>query len=186
MENAIVIVSGLPRSGTSLMMQMLESGGMPLVSDDLRPADVDNPRGYYELERVRRLRTDASWLGETRGKVIKVISQLLYELPATEKYQIVFMERDLGEILASQEKMLVRLGRSAAPREEIQQSYTRHLAKLHAWLEQQSHLAVLRVSYNELLQQPAPAAQRVSEFLGRELNLANMVRCVDPALYRNR
>ncbi len=110
MTQAIIVVSGLPRSGTSLMMQMLEGGGVEVVTDGVRPADTDNPKGYYEFEKVKTIRRDASWLPATRGKAFKMVSQLLYDLPSGESYRIVFMERDLEETLLSQEKMLTRLG----------------------------------------------------------------------------
>src|SRR5947207_8783375 len=137
MDDAIIIVSGLPRSGTSLMMQMLAAGGVEVVTDHVRTADTDNPRGYYEFERVKRIKQDASWLPETRGKAVKMVSQLLYDLPPAERYRILFMERDLDEMLLSQEKMLQRLNRPAAPREKIKQAYTLHLERLHEWLQQQ-------------------------------------------------
>src|SRR6516225_5664390 len=95
MMDAIIIVSGLPRSGTSLMMQMLDNGGVPVVTDNIRTADTDNPRGYYEFERVKKIKQDASWLPATRGKAVKMVSQLLYDLPPSEKYRIIFLERDL-------------------------------------------------------------------------------------------
>jgi hypothetical protein len=186
MNSDIIIVSGLPRSGTSLMMQMLDSGGVEVVTDGVRAADTDNPRGYHELEKVKRLKHDASWLPLTRGKAFKMVSQLLYDLPAGENYRIVFMERDLEEVLRSQEKMLGRLDRPAAPREQIKAAYGMHLERLGNWLRQQRHMAVLRVSYNELLAQPRPQAQRVSDFLGGKADVEGMVRAVDPALYRNR
>src|SRR5713101_3371282 len=119
MNSEIIIVSGLPRSGTSLMMQMLENGGVEIVTDNIRAADTDNPRGYYEFEKVKKIKQDASWLPATRGKAFKMVSQLLYDLPTSEQYRIIFMERDLEEVLLSQEKMLQRLGRNAAPREEM-------------------------------------------------------------------
>src|SRR5437660_7651564 len=114
MDSEIIIVSGLPRSGTSLMMQMLENGGVPVVTDNIRTADTDNPKGYYEFEQVKKIKQDASWLPGTRGKVFKMVSQLLYDLPAGELYRIIFMDRDIDEVLASQEKMLERLGQKTA------------------------------------------------------------------------
>src|SRR5437667_7646663 len=114
------------------MMQMLECGGVDIVTDSIRTADADNPRGYFEYEKVKKIKQDASWLPSTRGKAFKMISQLLYDLPASERYRILFMQRDLGEVLASQEKMLVRLGRIAAPREEMKRAFSLHLEKLHA------------------------------------------------------
>ncbi|OYV85360.1 MAG: sulfotransferase family protein, partial [Planctomycetia bacterium 21-64-5] len=115
MDTEITIVSGLPRSGTSLMMQMLDNGGIQVVTDGSRTADVDNPKGYYEFEKVKAIQRDTSWLAEARGKAVKMVSQLLYHLPGDERYRIIFMERDFDEMLASQEKMLARLGRPAPP-----------------------------------------------------------------------
>ena len=114
LEMEIIIVSGLPRSGTSLLMQMLAAGGITVITDKLRTADADNPRGYYEVELVKKIKQDASWLPQVRGKAVKMISQLLYDLPASESYRVILMERDLDEVLVSQEKMLERLGRTAA------------------------------------------------------------------------
>jgi hypothetical protein len=186
MHPAIIIVSGLPRSGTSLMMQMLDNGGVPVVTDNIRAADTDNPRGYYEFERVKNIKQDASWLPATRGKAVKMVSQLLYDLPAGENYRVIFMERDLDEVLASQEKMLLRLGRPTAPRNQMKRSFTLHLDKLHVWLVAQQHLKVLRVRYNDLIQGPDAEADRVYKFLGGNINVERMAGTVDPALYRNR
>lgn len=182
----ITIVSGLPRSGTSLMMQMLHRGGLEAVTDEIRVADIDNPRGYFELEKVKKIKEDASWLPEARGKVFKMVSQLLYDLPAGERYHVVFMERDVDEMLASQEKMLARLGREAAPRDEISRAYSLHLNKLDTWLGQQDHIQVLRVSYNDLVKIPGRKAAEVNTFLGGNLDEKEMVTAVDPSLYRNR
>jgi hypothetical protein len=186
MSHEIIIVSGLPRSGTSLMMQMLDNGGIEAVTDNIRTADTDNPKGYYEFEQVKKIKQDASWLPGARGKVFKMVSQLLYDLPTGESYRIVFMDRDLDEVLSSQEKMLERLGRKAAPRESIRQAYLLHLERLHVWLDLQGHMQVLRVSYNELLQQPAVEAERVCQFLRGRPSMERMVQTVDPSLYRNR
>lgn len=182
----IIIVSGLPRSGTSLMMQMLDNGGVPVVTDSIRSADTDNPKGYYEFEQVKKIKRDASWLPAVRGKAIKMVSQLLYDLPPTEVYRIVFMERDLDEMLRSQEKMLERLNRRPAPREAMKQAYADHLERLHEWLPRQSNMKVLRVSYNELLETPRGQVERMREFLGYPANAEKMANTVDPSLYRNR
>src|SRR5690242_6951525 len=171
MVDEIIIVSGLPRSGTSLMMQMLAIGGVEVVTDSIRTADTDNPRGYYEFERVKKIKQDASWLPEVRGKAVKMVSQLLYDLPATETYRIIFMERDFDEVLASQEKMLARLGQPAAPREEIVRAYTLHLSRLRSWLGAQRHLAVLTVPYAEVVADPVSETRRVNGFLGGRLNV---------------
>ena len=186
MSSEIIIVSGLPRSGTSLMMQMLDNGGVEVVTDNVRVADTDNPRGYYEFEPVKKIKQDTTWLPGTRGKAFKMVSQLLYHLPLSEDYRIIFMERDLEEMLVSQEKMLERLHRPAAPREKIKESYTLHLESLHTWLEQQGNIKVLRVSYNDLIDRPELEAERIGEFLGHNLNVRKMAKTVDPSLYRNK
>src|SRR5262245_58922958 len=186
MNSEIIIVSGLPRSGTSLMMQMLDNGGIEVVTDNIRTADTDNPRGYYEYEQVKKIKEDKAWLPPTRGRAFKMISQLLYDLPASEKYRVIFMERDFDEMLDSQEKMLQRLGRPAAPRDQIKRSFNAHLNKLYAWLKEQRNFEVLFVRYNELMQNPQEQANRVHSFLGGRTNLDKMVKSVDPSLYRNR
>jgi hypothetical protein len=186
MDSEIIIVSGLPRSGTSLMMQMLDKGGVTVVTDNIRTADTDNPRGYCEFEKVKKIKEDAAWLPDTRGKAFKMVSQLLYDLPAGERYRIIFMERDFDEMLRSQEKMLERLGRTAAPREAMKRAYALHLERLRQWLRQQENLEVLYVSYNELVERPEGQAARVGAFLGGKANVEQMASTVDPLLYRNR
>jgi hypothetical protein len=186
MGNEIIIVSGLPRSGTSLMMQMLDRGGIEVVTDHIRTPDTDNPRGYYEFEQVKKIKEDVSWLPATRGKAFKMVSQLLYELPANQTYRVIFMERDLDEVLTSQEKMLARLGRPAAPRADIQRSFTAHLTKLRRWLSEQGNIEVLYVNYNDLVERPEDQAGRVAAFLGGRADAGKMAGTVDPALYRNR
>ena len=186
MAQEILVVSGLPRSGTSLMMQMLEAGGVEVVTDRVRSADADNPRGYYEFEPVKTIQRDSSWLPAMRGKAFKMVSQLLYDLPSGERYKILFMERDLDETLRSQEQMLARLGRTAAPREQMVRAYALHLERLHAWLALQGNLAVLRVGYRDLLERPREQAERVAAFVGAGLDVERMAGAVDPSLYRNR
>ena len=186
MAPEIIVVSGLPRSGTSLMMQMLDNGGVAVVTDHVRTADPDNPKGYYEFEPVKKIKRDASWLPATRGKAFKMVSQLLYDLPPGEAYRIIFMERDLDEVLLSQEKMLRRLGRQAAPRADMRRAYGLHLERLHDWLPRQANMAVLRVSYNDLVERPRDQAERVKDFLGGTPDVEGMVHTVDPTLYRNR
>jgi hypothetical protein len=186
MGDEIIIVSGLPRSGTSLMMQMLAAGGVEIVTDNLRAPDPDNPRGYHEFERVKKIKEDRAWLPEARGKAVKMVSQLLYDLPPTEEYRVVFMERDLEEVLDSQEKMLARLGRPAGPRAEMRRAFELHLERLHDWLERQESFAVLRANYAELVQRPRREAERVRGFLDGRGDVEGMVRAVEPSLYRNR
>lgn len=186
-ENSeITIVSGLPRSGTSLMMQMLECGGMATVADHVRTADADNPRGYFELEKVKQVRDDSSWLPSVRGKAFKMVSQLMYDLPSTENYRVIFMRRHLEEMLASQATMLRRSGREPQPHEQMTQAFTLHLKNLDSWLTRQPNFRVLYVRYNDVVQQPEREAQRVSIFLERQMDVAGMVSAVDASLYRNR
>ena len=182
----IIVVSGLPRSGTSLMMQMLAAGGIEPVTDRQREADADNPRGYFEIEAIKQLKQDASWLADARGKAVKAVSQLLFDLPPTERYRIIFMERDLDEVLTSQETMLVRMGRTAAPRERMREAFKTHLGKVAAWLERQPNMTTLRVEYAALVTEPLLESQRISVFLGHQVDAATMAEAVDPTLYRNR
>lgn len=186
MTSEIVIVSGLPRSGTSLMMQMLHQGGILAVTDEIRTADTDNPRGYYEFECVKKTKEDPSWLPEARGKVVKMVSSLLYDLPVTESYRIVFMRRDIDEMLESQEKMLARLSRTAAPRDQMKKSFAIHLDRLFHWFPAQPHIKLLEVSYNDLLHTPELEIGRVVEFLDHVPSASLMHAAIDPDLYRNR
>ncbi len=186
MQNEIVIVSGLPRSGTSLMMQMLDQGGLSVVTDNVRTADPDNPRGYYELEQVKTIKRDVSWLPATRGKAFKMVSQLLYELPSNEHYRVIFMERDLDEVILSQEKMLARLGKTAAPSGEIKRHFAGHLERLREWLAGRPNMMALYIRYRELVERPEVQSARISEFLGGRVDADRMAKTVEPSLYRNR
>jgi hypothetical protein len=182
----IIVVSGLPRSGTSLLTQMLHAGGIEVVCDSLRAADVDNPRGYFELEKVKQIATDASWLPEARGKAFKMVSLLLYHLPALERYRIIFVKRNMDEVLASQEKMLRRRNWPAAPRKQIMEAYAVHLENLFQWLLERPNMEVLVVSYNDILDDPRAHARKISRFLNGRPAVEAMVQAVDPSLYRNR
>jgi hypothetical protein len=182
----IIVVSGLPRSGTSLMMQMLDRGGIPALTDHVRSPDTDNPRGYYEFEAVKRTKEDSSWVADARGKVVKMVSSLLYDLPTTERYRIIFQRRDFDEMLESQEKMLQRLNRPAVPRDSMKRSFQVHLDRLFTWLPEQKHLQVLEVSYNDVIQFPEREVQRIASFLDDMPSTDNMLQAIDPALYRNR
>ncbi|NJL26528.1 MAG: sulfotransferase [Thermoanaerobaculia bacterium] len=185
----IVVVSGLPRSGTSMAMKMLEAGGLATVVDDLRTADEDNPKGYYEDERVKDLgqMADKSWLEAARGKVIKVISYLLKDLPPTNNYQVIFLRRDLREVLASQTKMLERRGESNETSDErMLELYEDHLWKVNRLLKRSPHLESLDLPYKSVLENPRGAAERLAAFLDRPLDIAKMASMVDESLYRNR
>lgn len=185
----IVVVSGLPRSGTSMMMKMLEAGGIPPLTDEIRTADKDNPKGYYEFERVKKLdKGDTEWLPQAAGKVVKVISALLAHLPEEYHYKIIFMQRHMPEILASQRKMLVHRGEDAdnMDDERMAELFTKHLRTVEQQMAQQENIDVLYVHYSDALQDPQTAAEHVVEFLGRDLDVERMVGIVDPNLYRNR
>ncbi len=186
LESEIIIVSGLPRSGTSVMMQMLHNANIPALTDDVRAPDSDNPRGYYEFERVKKTKEDPSWLLAARGKVVKIVSSLLYDLPDSQTYRIVFMERDIDEVLASQAKMLLRLGQTAAPVEQMKAAFAIHLKRLFAWLQTQRNMQFITVSYNRLLSAPEKECNAIAEFLDYQLDVQSMLSVIDPALYRNR
>jgi hypothetical protein len=186
--DTIVVVSGLPRSGTSMMMGMLQAGGLPLLTDEMREADEDNPRGYYEFEPVKQLEHDTSWLDGARGKAVKVISQLVRHLRPQYEYRVVFMLRNMAEILASQRQMLIRRGRpvDAVSDETLAQVFDKHLAGVQEWIAGQPNVQVLYVDYGEVLAQPLEQAQRVNQFLGGVLNVPAMVSMVDKRLHRQR
>jgi hypothetical protein len=171
-----------------MMMRMLEAGGLPVLVDGQRTADEDNPRGYYEFERVKQLEHDTAWLPEARGKVVKIISALLQHLPPSERYRVVFMRRDLGEVLASQREMLRRRGEptDATRDEEMARFFTSHLRRVEAWLAAQPSCDVRYVSYNDLLREPGPSIQEVAAFLGGELDAERMREVVSQRLYRQR
>jgi hypothetical protein len=186
----IFVVSGLPRSGTSLMMQMLAAGGIPSLTDNERTADNDNPHGYLEFERVKRLpQGDTTWLAEAEGRVVKVISALLPSLPATHHYRILFMQRDLDEVLASQRVMLARRGEpvpSATEEAELRTIFAAHLSKTEQWLKAQSNVRLLFVPYRELVQHPDTLVPQIAAFCDTEMDEAAMLASVDSTLYRNK
>ncbi len=184
----IVIVSGLPRSGTSLMMQMLQAGGMPLLIDDRRPADADNPNGYWEYEPVKRLQQDNSWMHQAEGQAVKVVSALLPYLPPQYTYKIIFMQRPMPEVLASQATMLERRGAPSGQAEEqtLGTVFAQHLDYTERWLAMQQHMTMLPVHYHETIIDPAVMARRVAQFLDLPLAVEEMARAVDPRLYRQR
>ena len=184
----MVLVSGLPRSGTSMIMQMLEAGGVEILSDGVRSADDDNPRGYYELEAVKKTKDDASWLEAARGKAVKLISQLLYDLPANVHGKVIFLRREMGETLASQRKMLERRGEnvSAEGDTEMARIFAAHVTDILAWAEAREGLEVLEVWHGDVLQDPRKVAEKINGFLGMELDTVAMAQAVDKDLHRNR
>jgi hypothetical protein len=185
----VVIVSGLPRSGTSMMMKMLEAGGLTVMTDAIRQADIDNPKGYYEYERVKHLEkeTDKSYVREARGKVLKVISFLLKDLPDDNFYRVVFMRRHLDEVISSQNKMLDRRGEDAIEdRETMAEAYRNHLAAVKILVRKRPNLEMFEFRYDEAVKNPQQAARAVNAFLGGRLDERAMAAVIDGELYRNR
>ena len=188
-DEFITIVSGLPRSGTSMMMKMVDAGGIPPLTDALRVADEDNPKGYYEFERVKQMdKGDTAWVPDARGKAVKVISALLKYLPTTEQYRVIFIRRNIDEILASQRKMLIHRGEDPDKQDDAQMKllFEKHVRSVEEWLASRPNVRTLYVHYSDMLGNPQPQIERVNTFLGGKLDTARMAEVVDPALYRNR
>jgi hypothetical protein len=188
----IIVVSGLPRSGTSMMMQMLAAGGVPVVSDGVREADESNPAGYFELEAVKTLDQpgDRRWLKDARGHAVKIVSALLEHLPESYNYKVIFMERPLAEVLASQDAMLARAQPQISPdsdsRAALVAEFERHMRRIRAVVLRRPCFDTLPVSHTETIFDPHGAADTVARFLGFRLDLDAMAATVDPRLYRQR
>lgn len=187
-DEIITIVSGLPRSGTSMMMKILEAGGMEVLTDNIRKADEDNPRGYYEFELVKKVKEDASWLENANGKAVKMVSKLLCDLPANKHYKVIFMRRRMEEILASQRKMLERKGiyKDEIDDTEMASLFYTHLKQTEKWLQNQENFEVLYISYNDVLENPEVNLQKLNHFMEDQLNFGKMKMAIDKTLYRNR
>ena len=184
----ITVVSGIPRSGTSLMMQMMAAGGMPVFTDGLRLADENNPRGYFEVESVKSLARNQDVIAHAEGKVVKVISSLLPSLPKQLEYRIIFMCRPLEEVVSSQNRMLERLGKEVppTPTASVIAAFQEHLRKIRLWLSQQPNIAVLYVDYPAVVQAPEEQTAKICAFLGRELDHAAMIRQIERSLHREK
>ena len=186
-DRFLTIVSGLPRSGTSMMMRMLEAAGVPVLVDHVRRPDEDNPLGYYELEVVKKTKTDTGWLDGSEGKAVKMVYRLLHDLPPDRRYRVLFMTRHLDEVLASQEAMLRRSGAPGGLDDaQMQVFFRRELKAFHDWAGKQSNLKLLSVDYNRMMADARAELARVSEFLGGGLDVGAMAAVVDESLYRNR
>ena len=183
-HNNILIVSGLPRSGTSLMMQMLEVGGISILSDGIRQADANNAKGYYELEAVKNLETDYAWLYDAHGKAVKVISHLLRKLPPSFEYRIILMQRPLDIIVRSQNKMLKNLNKESGnlSDQQLVQLYELHLEQTIAWMEQQDNVRSLKIQYEDLLTDTDEQIKKIDSFLDLDLNKYAMREIVDKTL----
>lgn len=188
-EEAVAVVSGLPRSGTSMLMKMLEAGGIPPITDNIRTADEDNPKGYYEFERVKALdKGDTAWVAEAQGKSVKVISALLKHLPDDFQYRVIFVRRHMPEILSSQRKMLLNRGEDPDKVDDQQMTmlFEKHLNQVETLLAEKPNMQVLYVHYSDILADPEHEAKRINEFLGGSLDVEKMAEVVDPQLYRSR
>ena len=188
-SKTVIIVSGLPRSGTSMMMKMLEAGGLEILTDNLREADANNPKGYYEFERVKQMKDgNLAWLPDAVGKVVKIVTGLIMYLPSDYKYKIIFMKRDLNEVLSSQKKMLGRLGKEDdnIPDDKMGKVYEEHLKQVKGWLVRQPNIEVLYVNYNTMVADPTESLHKVNEFLGGNMDIQVMSAVVDKELYRER
>ncbi len=185
----IIVVSGLPRSGTSMMMKMLDAAGLPILTDAVRQADDDNPKGYFEYERVKDLEKEAdkSWVRKARGKVLKVISFLLKDLPPDNFYRVVFLRRDIDEVVASQNKMIRNRGEeNRVEDEEAKRLFQRHLLQVRMMVSRSPNFEMLEVDHREAIENARAVAEQVAAFLGGGLDADRMAAAVDRSLYRNR
>ena len=184
----ITVVSGLPRSGTSLMMQMMVAGGMPALTDGLRTADENNPKGYFEWEPAKTLKQNPEAIRAGEGKVVKIISALLPQLPDGHDYRVLFMKRSLEEVVASQNKMLERLDRAVpnTPKSSVISAFEKHLREIENWLSRKPTVKVLWVQHAEVLKNPEAEATRIAEFVGKGLDVARMARQVERSLHRGK
>lgn len=192
-NNRITIVTGLPRSGTSMMMKMLAAGGLPPLCDGERTADSDNPNGYYEFEPVKQTASDPSWLNAAPGKAVKMVYSLLYDLPSvppvdeTNEYDVVFMRRDLQEILCSQRRMLQNMKIDVTVDDErMSRLFAAEIARFQKWLASADHIRSIEINYNDVASGSVEPLHQINSHLGHRLDVAAMSAVVDPSLYRNR
>ena len=187
-KDFITIVSGLPRCGTSMMMQMLHAGGMPTVTDNIRGADSDNPKGYYELELVKKIKEDSTWLDDCYGKAFKMVSLLLFNLPADKKHKVIFMKRNMNEMLASQRAMLKRLDKDTESEDSdsMQRNFNIHLSKVAKWIKSRPNIDVIYMNYNDIVNNPQKNAKMLSRFFQNKLDEKKMEQVVERKLYRQR
>jgi hypothetical protein len=186
----IIVVSGLPRSGTSMMMKMLDAGGIAIMTDGERTADIDNPKGYFEYERIKHLEheADKSYVREGRGKAVKVISFLIKDLPDDNDYRVIFMRRDLDEVMSSQSKMIDRLGTTdtTAADEAMKEAYRNDIVRTRLLCKKKPNFELTEIHYRDAVADPEATARRVNAFLDGRLDEAAMKAAVDASLYRNR
>ncbi len=188
-RSVIIVVSGLPRSGTSMMMEMLKAGGIQSLTDDLREADIDNPRGYFEFERVKKLpEGDNAWLSDAVGKAVKIIAPLLPYLPDNYTYNVIFMKRNMEEILSSQRVMLQKKGQEPQDKveEKIKNLYNENLKSVIKFMNDNTNFSYLCCDYNEILGSSLQCIEQIASFLDLRLDIKQMVKVVEPTLYRQR
>jgi hypothetical protein len=183
-----VLVSGLPRSGTSLMMQILQAGGIPLMADGQRTADEDNPEGYWEWEEIKKLPKDPRILEKANGKAVKVVSALLTSLPRKHRYKILYMVRPIAQVVDSQWAMLARQGKQ--PRSEKQhliETQEHHSRQIREVLKKSDRVDLLEIDYPSLVTDPQPTLTRIAAFLGESFTPDLKVEaCIKPALHRQK
>ena len=182
----ITIVSGLPRSGTSLMMHMLHAGGMPVLTDHIRRADVSNPCGYFELEAVKETRANARWLETAAGHAVKMIYRLLYDLPSDRSYRVLFMRRDLRQVVASQQAMLGKTKATTVENQRLEAIFHKEITAVDTWLAARNNFTVHDVSHAGLIGNPELEAEQIKTFLDYPLNIAAMCAVVNPAMHRQK
>jgi hypothetical protein len=184
----ITIVSGLPRSGTSMMMQLLTAGGLPALTDHIRKEDEDNPKGYFEFEPVKRTQQDSSWVPRAQGKVVKMVYSLLKDLPDDQTYKVIFMDRTISEVIASQKKMLTRSGRTGAAisDEKLAGLFQTDLDRFKKWIQRKDNFSILYIQHRALIESPRDQCDIIYDFLGQSLDPVAAAAVVDPSLYRNR
>lgn len=171
-----------------MMMQMIDAGGIPALTDEIRKADEDNPKGYYEFEPVKRTKKDASWLKQAPGKVVKMVHVLLLDMPAGYEYRVIFMRRALEEVIRSQDVMLQRQGKDSGDltKEQLVRAFEAQIDKVEKYVAEHPNFRMLQVNYNQMIGEPAPLVAQVNDFLGGDLNTEAMMVVVDPSLYRQR
>ena len=187
----ITIVSGLPRSGTSMMMQILKNGGISLLVDDIRQADSNNKKGYFEYEKVKSIKRDKTWFKEAEDKAIKIVSIHLTELPDEFNYKIIFMERDMHEIISSQNKMIKNLGNTAATFQNnskiLSQIFTKQIENIKSSISSKNNIEIIYINYNETIKSPENNCIKIKNFLNDEnIDLSKMIDSIDNNLYREK
>jgi hypothetical protein len=186
MSSRIIVVSGLPRSGTSLVMQMLVAGGVSALTDERRPSDTNNPRGYWEYEAVKSIAKENGWMHLAKGKAIKIIAPLISFVPNTMEYDILFVRRDLSEVIASQARMLGRDGKQLHEQHDIAMAMKQLLENSIQYAETQPNMRVAVLEHQQLILHPAVAIEQIQALLDSPLDKRAMIEAVDPTLYRNR